>query len=406
MKKIAASFIKSNGIEFLICFIVLLCAFIYYEINGAEGSPFVDWTIFTSVIIVVMLSGISKFFSSLLMGYFEDSYKLNLSPVSLTRQYSGSRNDFIEAPEGQGEVVYPVVKEPYVGGMSIEIRDSLNRYAAPKFVEENFDSLFEAHSSSNIYNQLNIRVDNWYVDSNKFLINTSRTTYFDSLVTNRAMDYQLESGLTIRSKLEPGPFVTPLKDSLLSNHLGFNGHVESSDGWIIMVKRGRNLSIGKSTYGNSVGASLKVKYSLLDKESFSEAGLVEAIKAEIFDELKIEGKSCEKIVLSESVIAAYRDMVEGGKPQLLFYVQTDLTREEIENSFNKKVSRRVDKNSMLEDGESLIWLHRNDISKVKYFEDGICAPVYSGGQSKNLRLKMLPSAVASLIMLQEYLERR
>lgn len=74
------------------------------------------------------------------------------------------------------------------------------------------------------------------------------------------MDYELEKGISIRELLECGPIVHPLKYSLLSNHLGVNGFVESSDGKIMFVYRKNNVSIGKRTYSNSIGASIKTKY--------------------------------------------------------------------------------------------------------------------------------------------------
>ena len=77
--------------------------------------------------------------------------------------------------------------------------------------------------------------------------------------------YQLwKAGKTVftRDVYEYGPFLPKLRDEVLSNHLGFNGFVESKDGYIPFIKRNRAVSIGKSTYGNSIGASLKTKYAL------------------------------------------------------------------------------------------------------------------------------------------------
>ena len=77
-------------------------------------------------------------------------------------------------------------------------------------------------------------------DDNTFKFVTGRTTYYNSLVTNRAMDYSLTDGISVRELLECGPMVHSLKNSSLSNHLGFNGFVESSDGSIMLVYRKKN----------------------------------------------------------------------------------------------------------------------------------------------------------------------
>ena len=73
--------------------------------------------------------------------------------------------------------------------------------------QEHFDELFSAHDTSNVYNQLNIRVKSWEQEGETFQLQTMRTTYFDSLVTNRAMDFRWQSGQTIRDLCAYGRFV-------------------------------------------------------------------------------------------------------------------------------------------------------------------------------------------------------
>lgn len=43
------------------------------------------------------------------------------------------------------------------------------------------------------------------------------------------MDYVLSNGASVRKMLEGGPVIHSLKGSSLSNHLGFNGFIETSD---------------------------------------------------------------------------------------------------------------------------------------------------------------------------------
>ena len=66
---------------------------------------------------------------------------------------------------------------------------------------------------------------------------------------------------------------------------------------------------------------MKAKMALDANQRFTKEGLKNSILGEIKDELKIERKD---IIFSieENVIAAYRDLVEGGKPQLLFVVKS------------------------------------------------------------------------------------
>ena len=100
----------------------------------------------------------------------------------------------------------PVLSDQWLVGKDITIADHQDQqYELPHDIQEHFDELFKSHIASNIYNQLNIRVDDWEVERDSFLMSTSRTTYFDSLVTNRAMDFQWSNGLTTRDVYQYGP---------------------------------------------------------------------------------------------------------------------------------------------------------------------------------------------------------
>ena len=45
-------------------------------------------------------------------------------------------------------------------------------------------------------------MDNWKVREGKFIIETSRTSYYNSLVTNRAMDFKWKNKVSIRDLFE------------------------------------------------------------------------------------------------------------------------------------------------------------------------------------------------------------
>src|SRR5699024_7681126 len=111
------------------------------------------------------------------------------------------------------------------------------------------------HSSSTIYNQLNVRVSDWKKLDDASIIQTGRTTYFDSLVTNRAMDYRWPSGITNRDLFGYGPYFPSLESSKLSNHIAYNMILKASEGFLLFVKRKKNVSIEKGLFSTSVAAS-------------------------------------------------------------------------------------------------------------------------------------------------------
>lgn len=204
-----------------------------------------------------------------------------------------------------------------------------------------------------VYDNTNIRVDNWSFNNNTFALNTSRTTYFNSLATNRAMDYECKNGLKVRD-IELGQ---SLETSTLSNHLGFNGFVITSDGYVPFVKRGSNLSVGANTLGPSVGASMKTKYALTNNELTYE-GIVNSMKKEIKDELNID----EECISNLQITMAYRDYVEGGKPQLLFVATTSLTKDELQEKFARKVKEDLADKKLVRDGKELVYVDKEMLS--------------------------------------------
>ncbi len=411
VKKLIYEFIKRDGITVSIAAMVILCVCIDIALSEKQGITIIDWTIFTTIISALILNSISGVLKKFLMNWLEDFTKLTDDYEKLSSKYTNKMIVYDNCGASQENlkklqklkksdkkrVQLPVICDYKLNGCQIKIKDSTTRYEIPDTIKDYFEQLFAAHGTSKVYNQLTIRVDNWKYKNGKFVIKTSRTTYFNSLVTNRAMDFRLKNGLTLREQFEYGPFLHTLKESSLSNHIGFNGFIESSDGYIVFVKRGNKLSIGKGTYGNSIGASLKTKYALNEVKKFTEEGLKKGISHEIQNELKIPKEELEELFLDKHLIAAYRDIVEGGKPQLLFYLRSRWPKDRIEKNFLYTI-KKSDKNLFLEDGKKLLWIPRKELDQICIWSDMI---IYQGKV-----YRMVPSATASIVMLLEYLQEK
>lgn len=435
-KKKLYNFIKNDGITAILALVIIVTLYIKITIVDKQNINFINYTMLSSIIFTAILGVCANTIKKKLMNKLEDSIKLTDNYKDLVSKYEAdfiTYNNHYNKDANSNEINYkrdiidfncnliklqklhktqdtefyfPVICDYKLRNCFIDIRDSSDMYKIPDIINEHFDELLSAHGTSNIYNQLNIRVDDWTLKNNVFTINTSRTTYYSSLVTNRAMDFSWKNGMTVRDSLEYGPFIPPLKDSVLSNHLGFNVFIQSSDGYIPFIKRRKNLSIGKFTYGNSVEASLETKYALNNSGAFTIQGLINGIVNEISDELKI---SSNKLIHfnTQNIIAAYRDIVEGGKPQLLFYIKSLESKAEIEKNFFSVVRKKNKKNGKdnketpsLEDGTKFLWLPIKDIQNQK-----ICiAPDMLVYRKKVYR--MVPSASACLVMLIEYLNER
>ena len=408
---------NENFLHIALAAMVVLPLIVVTLLKKGEVKNFFDLSFFSTILIEAMLVGIVSSLHIKLLNHTEDPQKLTKDYSKLVEIYS-SEDRFIWKRNTDGVDIIPVILEQWIYDKKLEIRDLPHfRYTLPSEIIVFYQDLFNAHLTSKIFNNTNIRVNNWYFDNNEkiFTIKTGRTTYFSSLVTNRAMDYPIRSGISVRELFECGPFVHPLNCSVLSNHLGFNGFVVSADNEVMFVLRKKNVSIGKRTYGNSIGASLKAEYALDKNYGFNLDGLKKGIELEIVDEL---GISIESLTLPDPehhvealgpirLIAAYRDMLEGGKPQLLFYTRTTMSKEQINTAFKelpsynrntKKESDRIsNKVEMETDGDHLKWLTLDDLKRTTVKADRIIC--------NDNTLRMLPSATACVAMFIRYLER-
>ena len=432
--------IRHNAVSVLVAVLVI---WISYEIISPD-TPILDWfdfsvlsSIIFAFIVAILGNALSLFvdnkiedriklttdYETLTSGYIRKLYKYknsvqeNVSPKNLDVLYKKEGISKKQRNKKSYTVEFPVTYDAYTYNSEIKFVDSDNHYELPEIVENNMESLLKAHNTTIKYNQLMIRVDDWHWNESRdtFHVHTSRTTYIQSLLTNRAIDYELESGLSIRKLFDYGPLITPLKESKLSNHLGFNGFIESSDGYIPLVRRSSRVSIGKKTYAASVSASVKSKYVFEDMIEVNDNGskniiynvevnlngIKNTIIKEIEDELKISPESLEWSDTKKHVFAWYRDMVEGGKPHFVFHIKVKESKETIEKNFKKaKKANKILYNlqtRMLEDADELIWIPKSKLTTIAI------SPEYIVYDKK--AYKTLPSYSASLALLIDHLKK-
>ena len=274
---------------------------------------------------------------------------------------------------------------------SFTINKSSSTYTLPTLVEQQTNAILETYKNSVIYNNINIRLDDFSANNNSIDLKYSLTTYFNSLLTNRIMDCPLAGTLTIRDLYEPGPLLHELSDSVLSNHLGFNGFVELADERIIFVKRNSKLSIGQNMWSQSIGASLKTMYAV-ENGALTVNGISNAIRKEIYDELRIAID--DSVDLSDSIFAFYRDLVEGGKPQFLFYYKCNFmdTKSFVENfKYEMNKIRKENERLQIVDGEIFEFYSLNDLKTSDIYDDRIVVD--------NKTMHMMPSSLTSIALL-------
>ena len=325
--------------------------------SGIDIDKLVDTSIILSFLVIAVCGLLASIILKFVISRTEDAM-VKKYPLEDIFKYVNSVNVELSFPE---VLLFnrKITEAPF--NIVIDNSNKDNRYQLPKQIEDNSENLFKAHSASIIYNNINLRLDDFEFDKEKNEVRLlySTTTYYDSLLTNRIMDYPFKGNRTIREMFEPGPLMSTLSESRLSNHIGFNGFIETADGYYIFVKRANNLSIAKNT--------LKTKYALTKDRTMTIERISNAIKSEVRDELKIdiddEGDLPQD--LSKSIFAFYRELSEGGKPQFLFYHKLQkLKKVEIENNFKKSLyGNRNNKKAAVEDGSELKFCTLDELIK-------------------------------------------
>ena len=290
--------------------------------------------------------------------------------------YSGSAEEMIVLSDPafpQQKEYLPTVYFPIYNQKMVVEDDPQSVFQLPETLCEHYEELMHYHRNSSVYNNVNIRINGWAVKGDAFVIQTGRCTYFDTLLTNRSMDFEFGNGLTVRRLFEPGPEISPLETSRLSNHLGINGFIESSDHSFCFVYRKKSVSVGKQLWACGVSGSLKAKYSIVNGTVTADS-LISGIVAEVLDELNLPSVSVLHAGEDRHIVPvfAYRDLVEGGKPHLFFYAGCRLSKEEITRYFHKKASGKNDSTGdltieMSSDGNQLLWVSRSDLENPERF---------------------------------------
>lgn len=356
-----------------------------------------DLGVLISFTIVFLCDGIAKLILDRIEKVCEDEAKLSTDYKTLVKKYSA--DDLITAID-DNRIKFPVIKLCDVHDGMIEIKDDPEKfYDLPKSIAAESKKIMQLTNHSVVYNQINIRLNGLETaEDGTVTLLTGRTYYFDSLITNRASDYRMENGKTIREIYEPGPYIRSLETSKFSNHLGFNGFVITSDGKIPFIYRSADVSIGKNTWATSIGASLKTKYAV-EKRSphyFDLNGLGNSIIKEIHDELGISCSGISEQEAVKSIIAFYRDLVESGKPQFLFFLKVPITSEELETEFTKKAEQKNSgEDKVVQDGKVIEFFTVEELKSAEITPGKFV--VKKGTSEKEYRI--MPSASACIVML-------
>lgn len=230
------------------------------------------------------------------------------------------------------------------GDTVISFDDSSEKHELPSFVITHADELLLAHKNSTKNNSSTIRLNDfdYDADTKSLVLKTSRSTYYHMLITNRCMDYKFANGLSIRELYEYDNEICPLERSKLGNQIGINGLIVTKDNYILVEKRGRKKITWKNKFAQSISLALKLKDVGLERREILENDpetaqktLKHIIEKTINDNFGLTNADYSDFNISENFLGIARDLLEGGKPNLYFYVQTNYTAAELKDKLEK-----------------------------------------------------------------------
>ena len=216
-----------------------------------------------------------------------------------------------------------------LGNTEVTFNDSADMFELPRFITENKLAFMGAHKASSVRNNDTIRLDDIDFSGDKLMLNTSRTQYYDMLVTNRCMDYKLDDAVSVRGMFEYGTKVSPLSQSQLANQIGINGLIFSADGYLLLEKRGHSKTTWKNKFAQPISLAMKKSDVILQSDGkigglpeHAAATFEKIILTTVKKNFGLEKSDLAGFDLSENLLGIARDLLEGGKPNMYFYVTT------------------------------------------------------------------------------------
>lgn len=263
------------------------------------------------------------------------------------------------------------------GNATITIHDSPEQYQLPDFLINCATNLISAHKHSIVRNATSIRLRDVSFrqtdETDELTLETQKSTYYQMLLTNRCMDYCIEQGVTVRDLYEYNPRLNDLKDSLLCNQIGINGLVITSDGYLLIEKRSRKKTTWKNKFAQPISLAFKPdKFgSCYDRQA---KVIIEGVENELFATVIAKTlkenfgitKDQYAFDLRTNFLGLARDLVEGGKPNLYFYVVLNIGAEALKRQiedFSADVSGNPLKKEKL---DSKYFLVRHDKLAVDF----------------------------------------
>ena len=294
-------------------------------------------------------------------------------------------NNFLRIPNAS---IFANVKQ----NTGLRFNFTETKFKLDDFLVNVVSDLFVAHKYSYALNNYTLRLDDAHYDAKTDLLTlyTRPTTYYNMLLTNRCMDYELARGITIRNMFEYRNKVSNLRSSTLSNQIGINGLIITKDGYLLLERRTRKKTTWKNKFAQPISLSTKFDdlvgffktETVFDEES---GRYVDHIK-EVSDDPARAEQMFKKIIVktiesnyglkneddytfefSKSFMGIARDLVEGGKPNFYFYIVLNKDAKDAKKIIEKASAISEFKNERKAEDKDKKAISRSKLDSFYYF---------------------------------------
>lgn len=310
------------------------------------------WVTLLSTVLGFLLGSIFLYFIKALSSIAEDSQKIMFYEKEMRKYYKNNYDLLLKSNGTEFKIVY----EPLFINLNDEFKyrvdDNPNKtFMLDDFIYSNYNALFHAHENSFVANFDTVRLDDFVIDndSKQLILKTSRSTFFNHLVTNRAADLRIQKNVTLRNVFEYGPYLKPINESAFANHIGINALVFLKGGWVLFPYRRKDSTISKNKITSSIASRLIIK-DKTQKLKYDDNIFIEDLHNYIIGKYNIPIDVIKSGVTS--FLGFGRNIYEAGKPQ--FYYAVILNNYSVDAYFSNL--QRVIKNSKTIDVDQEIFV--------------------------------------------------
>ena len=341
LKKLVGSKALPVAIGASIVFVICL----FELIPGISFSNIFKIDVVLSVGLVTIITWVVSLLEKMINRRIEEKIKLNGNYKENIKRYS--KEKVFERRKKK----YPLVEIcPKIDSIEVTISEK-STYEFDPVIVHYMGELMSAHKTSKFKNKPTYRIEDYSYENDHLKVSLSLSDDYKNLLTNRVMDFELQDHITVRDVFEPGPRLNSFENSKLCNSFGFNFIVRTKDGYYSMVKKTNKNPTNKYKISH-LSSQLVTHFN--DNDDKYEGRIKQLTYNALITNFNYpkgyKDENIYNIIKDEDIhyVGLFRNLIEGGKPELCYILDLELTRDELVARFNEatdkeKKKRGVDK---------------------------------------------------------------